>query len=103
MKLRSVIREMCRFCSMDSVGYNSPVPVWLSFGVGIRSVAKGGPGGAKAPPSVAKVGPGPPTFLRLCPYFAFDTRLAESAVARFSDIDEDGYVSAPFKQYQCML
>ena len=39
-----------------------------------RSVAKGGPGGARAPPSVAKVGPGSPTFLRLCPYFAFDTR-----------------------------
>ena len=52
---------------------------------GGRSVAKGGPGGARAPPSVAKLGPGPPTFLRLCPYFAFDTRLAESAV------DEDGY------------
>ena len=49
-----------------------------------RSVAKGGPGGARAPPSVAKVGPGPPTFLRLCPYFAFDTRLAESAVARLA-------------------
>ena len=34
--------------------------------------------------SVAKGGPGPPTFLRLCPYFAFDTRLAESAVARLA-------------------
>ena len=58
--------------------------ILVSMGL-IRSVAKGGPGGARAPPSVAKLGPGPPTFLRLCPYFAFDTRLAESAV------DEDGY------------
>ena len=54
-----------------------------------RSVAKGGPGGARAPPNVAKVEPAPPpppppTFLRLCPYFAFDTRLAESAVARLA-------------------
>ena len=45
-----------------------------------RSVAKGGPGGARAPPSVVKVGPGPPTFLRLY----IDTRLAESAVARLA-------------------
>ena len=57
--------------------------------VSTRSVAKGGPRGPAPPPpppppSVAKVGPGPPTFLRLCPYFAFDTRLAESAVARLA-------------------
>ena len=46
-----------------------------------RSVAKGGGGGGGGGGGRALP---PPTFLRVRPYFVFDTRLAESAVARLA-------------------